>query len=140
VSFDIIFLFGHLLLHFSQVEQFRGLFDFSAELDVELILELETFVILLSEQIGDILFAFGKEGVHIVGPELIDSVNLLIEFVVKVISLSFVGKLHLMKLLIFKLLLAMFPLHSASFCVDVLTLLLMFDHFLVEDSQVLVQT
>jgi hypothetical protein len=94
---------------------------------------------LLSEEIGDILFAFGKEVVYIVGPELIDSVNLLIKLVVKVISLSFVGKLHLMKLLIFKLLLAMFPLHSASFCIDVLPLLLMFDHFLVEDSQALVQ-
>jgi hypothetical protein len=95
---------------------------------------------LLSKEIGDILFAFGKECVHIVGPELIDSVNLLIELVVQIISLPFVGKLHLMKLLILKLLLAMFPLHSASFCIDVLTLLLMFDHFLVEDSQALVQT
>lgn len=37
MGFDVVLLLGHLLFHFSEVEQFRRFLDFGAELKSELV-------------------------------------------------------------------------------------------------------
>jgi hypothetical protein len=90
--------------------------------------------------IGNIFLTFFEELVHVSDPELVNSVDFIIELIVKLISFFFVGHLDLMKLPVFELLLAMFPLDTAPFSINVFSFLFMFDHLLVEDSQILVKT
>lgn len=140
VGLDVIFLFGHLFFHFPQVEQFRRLFDFGAQLDVEFVFKLDAFFSVFGEKVRDTLLAFSEELVHVGGPELIDSFDFVVELVVEVVALFFVSEFHFMELFVFELLFAMLPFDAAPFGIDVLSFLFVLDHFLVQDSEVLVET
>lgn len=94
---------------------------------------------MFGKKMGNIFLTFGKEFVHVGSPELIDSFDFVVELVVEVISLSFVSLFHFVELLAFEFLFAMFPFDTAPLSIDVLTFLLVFDHFFVEDSEVLVE-
>jgi hypothetical protein len=140
VGLDVIFLFGHLFFHFPQVEQFRRLLDFGAQLDVEFVFKLEAFVSVFGEKNHDVFFTLSEELVHVGGPKLIDLIDFVVELVVEVVALSFVGVFHFMELFVFELLFTMLPFGTTPFGIDVLSFLFVLDHFLVQDSEVCVKT
>lgn len=139
MGLNIIFLFGHLFFHFSQVKQFRGFFDLGAELEAEFVFELETLVMVFCLHVGDTLLAVLMELIHFVGPELVDFVELVVKLSGQLVALFFVGEFHFVELFVFELLFTVFPLHPAPFCIHILTFLLMFDHLFVKQSQVVIQ-
>ena len=139
MGLNIIFLFGHLFFHFSQIEEFRGFFDLGAELEAELVFELETLVMVFCLHVGDTLLALLMELIHFVGPELVDFVELVVKLSGQLVALFFVGEFHFVELFVFELLLTMLPFHPAPFCIHILAFLLMLDHLLTKQSQVVIQ-
>ncbi len=60
--------------------------------------------------------------------------------IVELGSLLFMGEFHFTELFVFELLFAMLPFDTAPFRIDILTFLLVFDHFLVKDFEILIET
>lgn len=92
-----------------------------------------------SYHVGYVLLALLVELIHFGSPELIHFIDLVVELGGQLVALSFMCEFHFVELFDLEFLFTMLPLHTAPFGIHILPFLLVLNHLLIQQPQVVIQ-